>query len=60
MIYREVPKQYYMKDGTYKEFIKFFQDKLDCAREAVKMGMKYESIYIEPSSEQLRKERLGI
>lgn len=59
-MYREVPKQYYMKDGTYKEFIKFFQDELDCAREAVKMGVKYESIYIEPSSKQLRKERLGI
>lgn len=40
--------------------IKFFQDELDCAREAVKMGVKYESIYIEPSSKQLRKERLGI
>lgn len=50
--YAEVPKSYYMQDGTYREYKKFFQTELDCARYCIKHDMKYDSIFIEPDSKE--------
>lgn len=54
--YSEVPKQYYIQDGTYKEYKKFFENELDCARFCVKNQYKYDSIYVEPDSKKLTEE----
>ena len=54
--YDEVPRKYYVQDGTYKEYKKFFQTELDCARYCVKHNMKYDSIFIEPDSKELMKD----
>ena len=54
--YDEVPKQYYTKDGTYKEYKKFFKNELDCARYCVKNQYKYDTIYVEPDSKELIRE----
>lgn len=54
--YVEVPKQYYMKDDTYKEYKKFFEKELDCARYCVKHSCEYDSIYVEPDSVKLQEE----
>lgn len=54
--YDEVPKQYYMKDGIYKKYKKFFENELDCARYCIKNQYKYDTIYVEPDSEKLTKE----
>ena len=54
--YGEVPKKYYIKDGTYKEYKKFFENELDCARFCVKNQYKYDSIYVEPDSKKLTEE----
>ena len=48
--YREVPKQYYIKDGVYKEYTKFFESELDCARYCVENTFKYDIIDVEPDS----------
>lgn len=53
--YSEEPKQYYLKDGTYKEYKKFFENELDCARYCIKSQYKYDTIYVEPDSEKLTK-----
>ena len=50
--YDEVPKQYYMKDGTYKEYKKFFENELDCARYCLKNGFKYDTLLVTPDSEK--------
>lgn len=54
--YDKVPRKYYIQDGTYKEYKKFFEKELDCARYCVKNGLKYDSIYVEPDSEKLTRE----
>ena len=54
--YDEVPKQYYMKDSTYKEYKKFFKNELDCARYCVKNQYRYDTIYVEPDSKELTRE----
>lgn len=50
--YREVPKQYYIKDGVYKEYTKFFESELDCARYCVEHHFEYDNIYIEPDCQK--------
>lgn len=50
------PKQYYMQDGTYKEYVKFFENELDCAKYCVKHEYKYDSIYIEPDNKKVEQE----
>ena len=54
--YDEVPRKYYIQDGTYKEYKKFFENELDCARFCVKNQYKYDSIYVEPDSKKLTEE----
>lgn len=54
--YDEVSRKYYVQDGTYKEYKKFFENELDCARFCVKNQYKYDSIYVEPDSKKLTEE----
>lgn len=60
------PKQYYSKDGTYKEYVKFFESELDCARYYMKhmeqedTTYRYDSIYIEPDSKKITQEHYNI
>lgn len=49
--YKEVPKIYYLRDGTYKEYIKFFESELDCARYCVKNDFKYDTLLVTPDGE---------
>lgn len=50
--YHEVPKIYYLKDGTYKEYVKFFENELDCARYCLKNDFKYDTLLVTPDSEE--------
>lgn len=51
--YKMTPKYYYYyKDGTYKEYVKFFKTELDCARYCVEHDYKYDNIYLEPDSQK--------
>lgn len=54
--YKEVPKNYYIQDGTFREYRKFFQTELDCVRYCIKHDMKYDSIFIEPDSKELMRD----
>lgn len=54
--YKTIPKDYYIQDGTYKEYRKFFQTELDCAKYCVKHNMKYDSIFIEPDSKEVMRD----
>lgn len=54
--YDEVPRKYYVQDGIYKEYKKFFENELDCARYCVKHNMKYDSIFIEPDSKEVMRD----
>ena len=54
--YKTIPKDYYIQDGTYREYQKFFQTELDCARYCVKHNMKYDSIFIEPDSKEVMRD----
>lgn len=58
--YDMVPKQYYVQDGTYKEYVKFFESELDCLRWCNKQEKRYscETIWVEPDSEKVLKERV--
>ena len=56
--YDLVPKQYYMQDGYYKVYKKFFESELDCARYCVKQSLKYDSIYVETDSKKIMEEHL--
>ena len=50
--YKEVPKIYYFRDGTYKEYVKFFESELDCARYCLKNDLKYNTLLVTPDSEK--------
>lgn len=54
--YKTIPKDYYIQDGAYREYRKFFQTELDCARYCVKHNMKYDSIFIEPDSKEVMRD----
>lgn len=55
-VYDNVPNQYYVQDGTHKEYVKFFESELDCAKYCVKHEYKYKSIWIEPDNEKVKQE----
>lgn len=57
---RMVPNQYYVQDGTHKEYVKFFESELDCLRWCNQQEEKYsvESIWIEPDSGKILKEHI--
>ena len=58
--YDMAPKQYYSQDGTYKEYVKFFESELDCLRWCNKQNERYnyEIIWVEPDSEKILKEHI--
>lgn len=47
--YKEVPKQYYLKDGTYKEYVEYFESELDCIAFCVAHGYMYDCIHVQPA-----------
>lgn len=47
--YKEVPKQYYLKDGVYKEYIAYFESELDCIAFCVMHNYMYDCIYVQPA-----------
>lgn len=54
--YKLVPKKYYIYDGTYKEYVKFFETELDCARYCIEHDYKYDTLYLTPDSAKINKE----
>lgn len=58
--YDMAPKQYYAQDGTYKEYVKFFESELDCLRWCNKQKKRYscETVWVEPDSEKVLKEQV--
>lgn len=58
--YDNVPNQYYVQDGTHKEYVKFFESELDCLRWCNKQKARYscECIWVEPDSEKVLKEHI--
>lgn len=58
--YDMAPKQYYSQDGTYKEYVNFFESELDCLRWCNKQNERYnyEIIWVEPDSEKILKEHI--
>lgn len=50
------PRSYNRGSTYYREYKKFFQTELDCARYCIKHDMKYDSIFIEPDSKELMRD----
>lgn len=47
--YKEVPKQYYLKDGVYKKYVAFFESEFDCIKFCLEQQYKYDTIYVHPA-----------
>ena len=58
--YAEVPNQYYVQDGTHKEYVKFFESELDCLRWCNRQEERYnvEAIWVEPDNEKYLAEHI--
>jgi len=58
--YHMIPNEYYLQDGSHKEYIKFFESELDCLRWCNAQEEKYnvESIWVEPDSEKYLAEHI--
>lgn len=54
------PNEYYLQNGSHQQYVKFFENELDCLRWCNAQEEKYgaESIWVEPDSEKYLAEHI--